>query len=294
MGITEKLLFAIGFGPRRIRWYHGSNRKYECFGDDLCFVLDPNGPFEILEARSPALKAHQGKRVVIKSRAVTAALTGILIYVDALLEREEIPHWINSGTLLGAVRHQSVIPWDNDGDMMIRVDDADRVAALQAEIEQAGFLFAVNKKFGPGYKMYVKSKAMPKIMVEICSMYPQDITLDTDKSDTLWTYHPFMVEAVRKRVERIHETDPTNEIGLHRFTQRESNDILIDNQYLSSEIFPIQRIPFAGQQIAAPANPHAILNRDYGSSGLSHGLVSCACQWTDGDYLLKVAFPQSR
>lgn len=214
-----------------------------------------------------------------------------MIYVDTLLEKEGIDHWINSGTLLGAVRHKGVIPWDNDGDIMIRIGQAEQVAALQTEIEQAGFLFASNSEFGPGYKMYVKSKVMPKIMVEICSMYPRTITVDGGKSDTLWTYHPIMVDRVKARVERMHKRDPTNEIGRHRFTQRQSNELLIDNQYLGSEIFPIQRIPFAEQEIAAPANIQAILQRDYGSHCLSHGLVSCSCQWTDGDYLLKVAFP---
>ena len=86
-----------------------------------------------------------------------------MIYVDTLLEKEGIDHWINSGTLLGAVRHKGVIPWDNDGDIMIRIGQAEQVAALQTEIEQAGFLFASNSEFGPGYKMYVKSKVMPKV-----------------------------------------------------------------------------------------------------------------------------------
>src|SRR5690606_29762790 len=124
--------------------------------------------------------------------------------------------------------------WDNDADMMIRAQDAERVLGLQSQVEAAGHLFASNKLYGPTYKMYVKSAEMPKIMVELCSMHPHDIDVPGRGPETLWTYHPKMVEAVKTRIERIYGEDPTNEIARHRFNQRLKQAILIDNQYLES------------------------------------------------------------
>ena len=49
---------------------------------------------------------------------------------DTLLGRLEIPYSMVAGTLLGAVRHRAMIPWDRDADLAIRQQD---VALLQAE-----------------------------------------------------------------------------------------------------------------------------------------------------------------
>jgi phosphorylcholine metabolism protein LicD len=269
-------------------WHHGENRKYECFGDDLILKVDDQGLYKIIESRYPALDQFVGRRISVGSRRVTSTLTTLVRSVDDLLTQHDIPHWINSGTLLGTWRQGAVVPWDNDADMMIRAQDAERVLGLQEEFEASGYLFTSNKLFGPTYKMYVKSAETPKIMVELCSMHPHDVHVAGVGADILWTYHAKMVEAVKNRIERIYAEDPTNEIARHRYNQRLKNDILIDNQYLSREIFPLQRLPFGTSTISGPAHPEIILHRDYGVYGLTHGLISCACQWTDGDYLLKV------
>jgi hypothetical protein len=272
-----------------LRWDHGKNRKYDCFGDDLILNIDDRGSYRIIEARSPALEQFVGRRISVETRRVTTTLTTLVHYLGDLLTKHGIPHWINSGTLLGIWRQSALVPWDNDADMMIRAQDAERVLALKEEIEASGHLFTSNSLFGSSYKMYVKSAETPKIMVELCSMHPHDVQVPGVGADTLWTYHAKMLEAVKQRIDRVYAEDPTNELASHRYNQRLRNDLLIDNQYLSSEIFPLQRLPFGTSTICAPACPQTILQRDYGEFGLTHGLISCACQWTDGDYLLKVA-----
>lgn len=51
----------------------------------------------------------------------------MLIAIHEILLREDIPHWLNFGTLLGAVRQGDLIPWDEDGDIGIWECDAEKV-----------------------------------------------------------------------------------------------------------------------------------------------------------------------
>ena len=43
----------------------------------------------------------------------------ILDYIDTLCKKHNINYIINYGTLIGAVRHEGFIPWDDDIDLSI-------------------------------------------------------------------------------------------------------------------------------------------------------------------------------
>lgn len=62
--------------------------------------------------------------------AVHAALYAALGDVVRVLEDNGLPYSVMCGTLLGAVRHQAIIPWDDDVDIVLPRDSFDRFAAL--------------------------------------------------------------------------------------------------------------------------------------------------------------------
>lgn len=70
----------------------------------------------------------------------TQHLLEVLEFTDDLLRKHEIPHWLEGGTLLGAVRNGELIPWDDDVDIGMFSRDVDRVAALEEEVEAAGYV----------------------------------------------------------------------------------------------------------------------------------------------------------
>lgn len=59
----------------------------------------------------------------------------ILKEVDRIAKRHDIPYWLSSGTLIGALRHDGFIPWDDDLDIeMMRCDYLRLMEVLPKEL----------------------------------------------------------------------------------------------------------------------------------------------------------------
>lgn len=65
-------------------------------------------------------------------------------FVDAVCKKNNIPYWLDSGTLLGAVRHNGFIPWDDDVDIGMMREDIHR------------FIDAVEKENHPNFIVQTK------------------------------------------------------------------------------------------------------------------------------------------
>lgn len=53
------------------------------------------------------------------TRRMQERMLEILEAVDSICKKHNIPYWLSGGSLLGAIRHQGFIPWDDDLDMEI-------------------------------------------------------------------------------------------------------------------------------------------------------------------------------
>jgi len=62
----------------------------------------------------------------------------LLMKVDHLFKKAGISYWATTGTLLGAVRHRGVIPWDDDIDIAICAEDIPSLKALQGALSEEG------------------------------------------------------------------------------------------------------------------------------------------------------------
>jgi len=64
----------------------------------------------------------------------------ILIEVDRICVKHEIEYWLDSGSLLGAVRYQKFIPWDDDLDIAMRIEDYNKFCTIAAQELKSGLL----------------------------------------------------------------------------------------------------------------------------------------------------------
>lgn len=57
----------------------------------------------------------------------------VLEVIDGICQRHGIPYWLSGGSMLGAVRHQGFIPWDDDLDIEMLRPDFERLMKILPE-----------------------------------------------------------------------------------------------------------------------------------------------------------------
>lgn len=75
-----------------------------------------------------------------KMRAHQLVMLELLHQVDSICSRHNIPYMLFAGTLLGAVRHNGFIPWDDDLDLVLLRPDYERfLTAAEGELDPERF-----------------------------------------------------------------------------------------------------------------------------------------------------------
>jgi hypothetical protein len=94
-----------------------------------------------------------------------AELKHMLRWWKVFAETHEIPWWMTAGSLLGTMRHQGLIPWDNDIDICIISDDydmtyQDKMTALMGTHMTTHGTYEIRRCIC-GFRVYPVGKSFP-------------------------------------------------------------------------------------------------------------------------------------
>ncbi len=109
----------------------------------------------------------------IRPNCCTEHLLELIGFVHEVLAEHGVLHWLDFGTLLGAVREGTLIPWDHDADFGILARDAEAVLTLRDEIEQ------------PGYRLFLGEPAVIRVHYSETNRLALDLTLWRERGGRL-------------------------------------------------------------------------------------------------------------
>ena len=224
----------------------------------------------------------------------------ILLEVDRICQKHDIPYWLSSGTLIGAMRHDGFIPWDDDLDIeMMRSDYQRLMKVLPSELPE--WLALQNDETDPNY-FYFYAKVRDRrsrmleqngydrlwqeqgIYIDIFPMEQHPIWLHKLTEKTvghmykIWRTSTDDTKAIRK-VRRIFDFNnrllfPCLRRLLSLFTIHYSlftsnvitsgMGIPFHNPRYAKEIFPLMTHVFEGHQLPVPHDADAHLRHIFG------------------------------
>jgi len=59
--------------------------------------------------------------------------------IGGIFEKADIPYILEAGTLLGVVRENRLLPWDNDLDLTVTSEFADELIKIRSKIHESGY-----------------------------------------------------------------------------------------------------------------------------------------------------------
>lgn len=97
------------------------------------------------------------KSLLITKPSVIKLLYQLMYDVKRIFELFKIKYWGIGGTFLGAIRHNGIIPWDDDLDIGILNIDRNRFLSLRINFKKVGY--SISKTFY-GYKIFYTNRKL--------------------------------------------------------------------------------------------------------------------------------------
>lgn len=165
---------------------------------------------------------------------VNVARDMILLFENftKFLDSNNITYWLTCGNLLGAVRHNGLIPWDDDIDINVPLEHIDK---LKSAIKSSQFSYY---KAGGGYKVFHKTS------------YPFIDIIVVDKNEGKWKLcYPL-----------------NGDKCTYKKSEQWPQECFDDK-----DVFPLEKIKFEHFEVNAPHNYMHLIEKMYGKDALTSG-----------------------
>lgn len=168
--------------------------------------------------------------------------------IDRIFNEYNLMYWMDGGTLLGAIRHKDIIPWDDDGDISILDKDENKLLSLEPQLNNLGYGLS---SFWGGYKIYPLSGSEIKYYNK--NLQWNNSAKDIWSNKTINYRYPFVdVFLVNKENSEYH------------FSNKKVRNIWPSYYHIASDLFPLKRYKFNCFELCGPNNPMPYLDRSYG------------------------------
>ena len=233
-------------------------------------------------------------------RAMQLRILDILRATADLCDRHQIPYWLDSGTLLGAVRHGGFIPWDDDIDICVPKEYLPKlIEAARTDLPEGLYLQCPETDPSirqPMYKVRDRHSYIVEAGDDFSRPYGKGLFVDIFPMEAWPTFGPQFSRKVARgycRANAILHSQHYYTLraaaeffyftakraccralwtvgGVLRKKDRYYSNILAHsgngNRHLRTTIFPLGTITFEGQTFSAPADADTYLRdlfRDY-------------------------------
>ena len=199
------------------------------------------------------------KYVLTKSQSDD--LYTLMKFIHDTLVQNNIPYFICGGTLLGAIRHQGIIPHDDDGDICVFRKDVPKLRALMPYFDQKGYILEEGITNDAG-KPNACTKAKDSCTWFISGKHPDSLGCDV-----------FIMEEENNKINYADPYWKTADNGGKRC------------YFDLDHVFPLVPYRYGNFYLYGPRNPILHLNTCYGDDWNSQGQTLYdhrTGQWTRG------------
>jgi phosphorylcholine metabolism protein LicD len=161
--------------------------------------------------------------------------------IHRILVENNIKYWVDGGSLLGAIRHEGIIPWDDDIDIGVFDKDFDKIIPL----------FEKNMY---DETLHIKLQRIDYNMIKV---YVEDLWLKNKETGQI---------IGTPTIDIFKYTRANDKIKLASIQERQR---FKNCYYLKTELFPLKKYKFNNIIVMGANNPLGYLYRYYGNDCLT-------------------------
>ncbi|NPA61741.1 MAG: LicD family protein [Epsilonproteobacteria bacterium] len=223
-------------------------------------------------------------------REAQLIMLDILVEFDKICRKHNLKYWLDSGTLLGAVRHGGFIPWDDDIDISMPLEDYKKFEKIALN-ELSDTIFFQTNTTDPKFPFdYIKLRSNRAKIVEFHEKgkeikYHQGVFVDIfpmlniPNSEFHYKFYSDIFALIRRvSAKSLHTPDGKD---MPKIRHQLQNSLLLMHQKGESKviyggempdvsawfdydkIFPLQEMRFEGINFYVPNDPHHYLENIY-------------------------------